>query len=73
MRQRYRKMIGAFALVALIAIYALIATTIASAKLAHAPAWAHFTYFLVTGFLWVLPGMAIVSWMAKPDRDKSEQ
>jgi hypothetical protein len=30
----------------------------------------HFAYFLVTGLLWVLPGMAIVSWMLKPDKPK---
>lgn len=68
MPQSLRKLIGAIVLVALIAIYALVATTIAAARLADAPGWVHFLYFLFTGLLWVLPGMAIVSWMLKPDR-----
>ena len=68
MRQTYRKLIGIVLLVALIAIYSLVATAIAAAKLADAPSWAHFLYFLFTGLLWVLPGMAIVSWMLKPDK-----
>ena len=68
MRQTHRKLIGIVLLVALIAIYSLVATAIAAAKLADAPSWAHFLYFLFTGLLWVLPGMAIVSWMLKPDK-----
>lgn len=63
-----RKLIGTVLLVALVVIYALIATTIAAARLSEAPGWVHLVYFLVTGVLWVLPGMAIVSWMLKPDR-----
>ena len=68
MPQTLRKMVGAVALVALVVIYALVATTIAVAKLSDAPAWAHLLYFFVTGILWVLPAMAVVSWMLKPDR-----
>ena len=68
MPQTLRKLIGTVALVALVIVYALVATTIAAARLADAPAWAHLLYFLVTGVLWILPGMAIVSWMLKPDR-----
>lgn len=63
-----RKLIGTVLLVALVVVYALVATTIAAARLADAPAWVHLAYFLITGVLWVLPGMAIVSWMLKPDR-----
>jgi Protein of unknown function (DUF2842) len=70
MPQTVRKLIGTILLFALVVLYALIATTIASAKLADAPAWMHLTYFLVTGLIWVLPAMAIVSWMLKPNRKK---
>jgi len=68
MPQTLRKLIGTVALVALVVLYALVATTIAAARLADAPGWAHLVYFLVTGVLWVLPAMAIVSWMLKPNR-----
>lgn len=72
MRQTYRKLIGSVALLVMVAIYSLVATAIASAKLADASGWVHFFYFLITGLLWVLPGMAIVSWMLKPDRAKGK-
>lgn len=71
MPQTLRKLVGTVALVALVVVYALVATTIAAAKLADAPAWAHLLYFLVTGVLWVLPAMGLISWMLKPDRKRS--
>lgn len=70
MPQTIRKLIGTVWLFALVFVYALVATAIATAKLADAPAWIHLVYFLVTGLFWVLPAMAIVSWMLKPDRKK---
>ena len=68
MSQRMRKLIGTFALFFLIITYALIATAIAVTRLADASPWVHLAYFFVTGILWVLPAMVIVSWMLKPDR-----
>ena len=61
---RLRKFIGMIALVALVIIYALVATTVAAARLADAGALVHLVYFLVTGLLWVLPAMLIIKWMA---------
>lgn len=63
-----RKLVGMVALVALVIVYALAATAIATARLAEAPGWVHLVYFLGTGVLWVLPAMGIVSWMLKPGR-----
>ena len=60
-----KKLVGTFLLVALVVIYALVATTIATARLADASAWLHAVYFLVSGILWVFPAMAIISWMAR--------
>lgn len=68
MSQTVRKLIGTVLLVALVVIYALVATTIAVAKLADAPGWAHLLYFLLTGLLWIVPAMGVISWMLKPDR-----
>ena len=65
---RLRKLIGMIVLIALVVIYALIATTIASYQLAESPWWVHLLYFLVTGLLWVLPAMLIIRWMEKPAR-----
>jgi hypothetical protein len=63
-----RKLVGSIALVALVVIYALVATAIAIAQLAESSGWVHLAYFFFTGILWVAPAMAIVSWMLKPDR-----
>ena len=57
----------------IVSIYALLATTIATATLATAPWWGHLLYFLLTGLLWVIPAMLVIKWMAgpfnKPDKD----
>lgn len=68
MPDRLRKFIGMLVLVALVVVYALVATTVAAARLADAGALAHLLYFFVTGLLWVLPAMLIVKWMAGPAR-----
>jgi len=68
MTQRTRKLIGTFLIVAIALLYAVIATTIAAAKLADASGWVHLIYFLLTGVFWVVPAMLIINWMLKPDK-----
>ena len=68
MKQRTRKLIGTFLIVAVAMLYAVVSTTIAAAKLADASAWVHLAYFLFTGMLWVVPAMLIIKWMLKPDK-----
>jgi hypothetical protein len=65
---RLKKLIGTFLLVALVIIYALLATMIAVAQLAESGPLVHFAYFLFTGLLWILPAMAIIKWMMLPPR-----
>lgn len=69
MTQRTRKLIGTFLIVAIALLYALVATTIAAAKLADASGWVHLIYFLFTGILWVVPAMLIINWMLKPEKN----
>lgn len=68
MNQRTRKLIGTFLIVGIALLYALVATTIAAAKLADASGWVHLVYFLLTGVFWVVPAMLIINWMLKPDK-----
>ncbi|MFZ1814536.1 MAG: DUF2842 domain-containing protein [Rhizobiaceae bacterium] len=68
MPQKLRKLIGTVLLLALVILYALVATAVATARLGESPAWVHLAYFFFTGILWVVPAMWIVSWMLKPDR-----
>ena len=68
MKQRTRKLFGTFFIVTIALLYALVATTIAAAKLADASGWVHLVYFLVTGMFWVVPAMLMINWMLKPDK-----
>lgn len=67
---RLKKLIGTVLLVLLVSVYAIVATVIAVAQLAESSAFVHLAYFLFTGLLWVLPAMAIISWMARPPKAK---
>ncbi|MCL6706728.1 DUF2842 domain-containing protein [Pseudomonas sp. R2.Fl] len=63
---RLRKFIGTIMIIVLVLLYAVLATSIASALLGTSPWWIHLVYFLLTGLLWVLPAMLIIKWMAGP-------
>lgn len=65
---RLRKFIGMVALVTLVVVYALVAMTIAAAKLPGTPGYVQGLYYVVAGFLWVLPAGAIISWMERKPR-----
>lgn len=65
-RPKFRSFIGTILIILIVSIYALLATTIATATLATAPWWAHLLYFLLTGLLWVIPAMLVIKWMAGP-------
>ncbi len=65
---RLRKLIGTFLLVLLVVVYALVATTVATYRLAESPWWVHLLYFFLSGLLWVIPAMWIIRWMVKPQR-----
>lgn len=68
MHTRTKKLIGTFIIVTLALLYAVIATTIAAAKLADAHWAVHLVYFVVSGFLWVVPAMFVISWMIRPSK-----
>ncbi len=64
---RLKKLIGTALLVAIVIVYALVATTVATYRLAESPWYVHLLYFLFTGVLWVVPAMFLIKWMeAKP-------
>ena len=65
-RPKLRSFVGTILIILIVSIYALLATTIATATLATAPWWAHLLYFLLTGLLWVVPAMLVIKWMAGP-------
>ncbi|MDX3928677.1 MAG: DUF2842 domain-containing protein [Shinella sp.] len=70
MPPRLRKLIGTVLIIILVLVYALVATTVASALLGASPWWIHLAYFLFTGILWIVPAMLIIKWMEKPAMPK---
>jgi hypothetical protein len=67
MRSRTRKLIGTTLLVIALPIYSMVVIGAAGAMLASASTLVLTAFFLVTGLVWVLPAMVLVSWMLRPD------
>ena len=68
MNPRLKTFIGSILLVALMGIYALVAVTVASARLAESSGLVHLAFFGITGILWIIPAMGLVSWMLRDRR-----
>ena len=68
MAARTRKLIGAFALFALVAGWSLLAMALAQFMLASVNGFVAALYYVIAGLGWVLPAMLLVRWMAQPDR-----
>jgi hypothetical protein len=68
---RLKKLIGTVLLVALVIVYALVATIVAVAQLSQSGPLAHFLFFLCSGILWVLPAMGIIKWLILEPRPKN--
>jgi uncharacterized membrane protein YhaH (DUF805 family) len=60
--------IGSILLVALMGTYAMVAVTVASARLSQSSGFVQLAFFAVTGLLWILPAMGLVSWMLRDRR-----
>ena len=72
MRVRTRKLIGAFALLALVTLWAFLAMAFAQFALAASTnGWIAGAYYVVAGVGWVLPAMPLVRWMSRPDEPRS--
>jgi hypothetical protein len=62
---RIRKLIGAFALIALVLIWALVAMAIAQFPVVKASGVVETIYYAVAGLGWVLPAMPLIRWMSR--------
>ena len=67
MHIRTRKFLGTCALLALVAVWALLAMAIAQFALSSANAFVAALFYVAAGLGWVLPAMPVVSWMQRPD------
>jgi hypothetical protein len=68
---RTRKLIGAFGLLALVMVWALIAMALAQSVLTDINGFVAAIYYVVAGLGWVLPAMPLISWMSRPDAPKT--
>lgn len=60
---RIRKLIGAFALLILVSVWALIAMAIAQFPPIFQSPWIAGLYYVLAGLGWVLPAMPLIKWM----------
>ena len=65
MPRKARQILGAAALLVFIPFYALLAMTVAAAKLPGTPVLVQMGFFAVAGLVWVLPAGAIIYWMQR--------
>ena len=65
---RTRKFIGAFLLLLLVAIWALLAMAVAQFVFTSSNSVAAWIYYVVVGIGWVLPAMPLVRWMSGPKK-----
>ena len=66
MSVRFRKLIGAVALFALVLIWALVAMAVAQFPAIRDNTVLSILYYVIAGLGWVLPAMPLVSWMSGP-------
>ena len=62
---RIRKLIGVFALFALVIGWALVAMAVAQFPPIFDNPWVAGIYYVVAGIGWVLPAMPLIRWMSK--------
>ncbi len=67
MRQRTRKLIGTFLMLALVIFWALFGMLVAQGRVVELPGYAQFLVFLFLGLIWVLPAGLLIRWMARRD------
>lgn len=70
---RWKKLIGLFVLLAVVAIYALLVMRAAVAILPEASPLLELLFYAVAGMAWVVPVRYLIVWMSTPGRNDVEQ
>lgn len=63
MDTRTRKAVGCFALLAYLAVYAVLASSLAVALAPRLPTWAELLFYAVAGVIWIFPLRPLFRWM----------
>jgi hypothetical protein len=69
MSPRFKKLIGAIAILVWLPLYALVAMGVAVHLLPHANAFAAFLYYALAGTLWIIPVGLMFPWMHRSARN----
>ena len=67
MRRRTRTLIGTFAILAIVCIYAPLAMALADSRIAQTPAAVQAVLYSILGIAWIFPLMPLIRWMERPD------
>ena len=67
MRRRTRKLIGAVVMLTFVIVYALVAVTVAQAKLPGTSRLTQLIFYAALGLGWILPLLPLIRWMERPD------
>jgi uncharacterized membrane protein YuzA (DUF378 family) len=69
MSPHYRKLFGAFAMLAFVLVYALVAMALADSRPMHdAPGYVQTILYIVLGLVWIFPLMPLIKWMERTGR-----
>jgi hypothetical protein len=72
MQQRQRKLVGTVVLVLFLALYAVIASSVAMGLLPRATKSIEALFYVIAGLLWTLPAAWLIWWMQRPDPPAGE-
>ena len=72
MSMRWKKLIGVFLLLGIIAIYTLLVMRVAVEILPSANGIVEFLFYAIAGMAWVVPVRYLIVWMNAPGRSDPE-
>ena len=72
MSMRWKKLIGAFLLLGIVGIYALLVMRVAVEILPSANRIVEFLFYAIAGLAWVVPVRYLIVWMNTPGRSDPE-
>ncbi|GEO99599.1 DUF2842 domain-containing protein [Methylobacterium haplocladii] len=67
MRRRTRSLVGTFAILAFVIVYAPLAMALADSRIAETPALVQALLYSILGIAWIFPLMPLIRWMERPD------
>lgn len=67
LKLRSRKLIGTFATVGFLVVYALLAMAVGGQWIVGRGAFVELVFYIIAGLLWLPAVMVIVRWMSRPD------